>query len=119
MTVAVLGIDTSKKKFEASLLRGGKFRDKSFNNNEEGFGKLAAWLQKQGVERVHACMEATGTYAEELATFLSSQGHKVSTVNPACIKAYGESKLTRNKRDKSDAHLIACYCESERPEVWI
>src|SRR5207248_1715235 len=81
--------------------------------------KLAAWLQKQAVERVHACMEATGTYGEELAIFLSSQGHKVSIVNPACIKAYGESKLTRNKTDKSDAHLIARYCESEKPEAWI
>jgi transposase len=118
MTTAVLGIDIAKKKFEASLLREGKFRDKSFNNSEEGFAKLAAWLKKQAVERVHACMEATGTYGEELAIFLSSQGHKVSIVNPACIKAYGESKLTRNKTDKSDAHLIALYCESQKPEVW-
>ena len=118
MTVTILGVDIAKKKFEATLIQEGKFRDKEFNNNEEGFGKLAAWLEKQGVERVHACMEATGTYGEELALFLSSQGHKVSIVNPACIKAYGESKLTRNKTDKSDAHLIARYCESQKPEVW-
>ena len=119
MTIAILGIDIAKKKFEAALIRERKTRDKSFNNNEEGFTKLAAWLQKQAVERVHACMEATGTYGEELAIFLSSQGHKVSIVNPACIKAYGESKLTRNKTDKSDAPLIARYCESEKPEGWI
>ena len=118
MTQAVLGIDISKKKYHAALLRGGKFRDNSFSNDEEGFGKLAAWLDKQEVERVHACMEATGAYGEELAVFLCSRGHRVSIVNPACIKAYGESKLTRNKTDRSDAHLIAHYCESEKPGAW-
>jgi transposase len=118
MTTVVLGIDIAKKKFEASLLREGKFRDKSFNNDEEGFAKLAAWLEKQAVERVHACMEATGTYGEDLAIFLTSQEHKVSIVNPACIKSFAASKLTRNKTDKSDAHLIALYCESHKPEAW-
>ena len=41
MTIAILGIDIAKQKFEATLIREGKYRDKSFNNNEEGFTKLA------------------------------------------------------------------------------
>jgi transposase len=119
MTIAVLGIDIAKEKFDAALLREGKYRDKTFANNADGFAKLTAWLAKQGVAKVHACLEATGTYGEELSYYLVEQGHIVSVVNPACIKAYGVSKLIRNKADKIDAHLIAQYCESQHPVAWI
>ena len=46
------------------------------------------------------------------------QGHTLSIVNPALIKAFGQSKLRRNKTDKSDAKLIAEFAQSHRPAAW-
>ena len=42
----------------------------------------------------------------------------VSVVNPARIKAFGESELLRTKNDKTDAKLIARFCESQKPTAW-
>lgn len=42
----------------------------------------------------------------------------MSVVNPARIKRYGESKLHRNKTDKTDTDLIAEFCLKEKPALW-
>jgi transposase len=79
-----LGIDISKAKFDAALLGpGGKMRHKVFANDPAGFRHLLSWLRSWGAQPVHACLEATGTYGEALAAFLSEQGHTVSLINPA------------------------------------
>jgi transposase len=33
------------------------------------------WLEKQGIKKVHACLEATGNYGEDLAIYLHEAGH--------------------------------------------
>ena len=119
MTYSILGIDISKLKFDACLiLQTGKFRHRVFPNTGSGFEQLSAWLLKQKVERVHACMEATGTYAQPLALSLHEAGHVVSVVNPAKIKAYAQSHLSRTKTDKADAQLIAQFCQERDPPQW-
>ena len=119
MTQSVLGIDISKLKLDLCLLRdNGKLKHKVFSNAATGFLQLSAWLQKQKVECVHACMEATGTYGDALATYLSDAGHRVSIINPAVIKAYAQSYLSRTKTDKVDATLIARFCHERKPPQW-
>jgi transposase len=119
MTLPPLGLDISKLKFNACLLReGGKLRHKVFPNTASGFSQLADWLTKQGAARVYACMEATGTYGDSLATYLHERGHTVSQVNPAAIKAYARSHLSRTKTDRVDAALIAGFCSERRPPEW-
>jgi len=119
MTLPPLGLDIAKLKFNACLLRAdGKLRHKVFANNPSGFSQLSDWLAGQGVERVHACLEATGTYGDALATYLHEQGHTVSVVNPAAIKAYAQSHLSRTKNDRVDAALIAGFCAERRPPAW-
>ena len=119
MTTSPLGIDISKLKFDVCLVRaGGKFRHRVFSNSPAGFAQLSAWLLKQKVERAHACLEATGSYGEALTTYLHEAGHVVSVVNPAAIKAYGQSYLSRTKTDKADATLIAQFCAERRPPAW-
>ena len=87
-----VGIDVSKEKLDVALLREqGKFRDKVVANTRKGFEELRAWLAKQGVTGAHVCMEATGSYWEELAEFLVDAGFEVSVVNPALIRKYSES----------------------------
>ena len=114
----VLGIDLAKKKFDVALLNNGKCRSKVFENNPAGFSELHAWLAKNDVATVHACMEATGSYGEALARFLHEAGHCVSVINPARIKAFGKSELLRTKNDKTDAKLIARFCEKMEPTLW-
>src|SRR3972149_1070691 len=115
---AILGIDVSKEKFDVALLRGSKYKHKKFTNSKKGFEELTRWLGKLGVETLHACMESTGVYGEELAEYLYDQGFKVSVVNPARIKGFAQSELIRSKTDKVDASLIARFCAAMKPSPW-
>jgi len=116
---ATLGIDIAKLNFDAALLIDKKFYCKKFSNTQNGFNKLAIWLQSKKVISVHACMEATGNYGLTLAEFLSDQRFDVSIVNPASVKGFAQSQLTRNKTDKADAKLIAQFTQVLIPGVWI
>lgn len=118
MSSVILGIDIAKSKFDCCLLVNTKAKHKVCKNSQEGFAELSAWLDRQGVATVHACMEATGVYGEELAAFLYNAGHTVSIVNPAQIKGFAQSALTRTKTDKVDAKLIALFCQALQPAPW-
>lgn len=119
MTEPVLGIDIAKLKFNVCLIQlNGKLKHKVFPNTLSGFEQLRQWLIKQGVEHLRACMEATGTYSEALALFLYEAGHTVSVVNPAAIKAFAGSRLSRTKTDRVDAELIARFCLTQAPPAW-
>lgn len=113
-----LGIDVSKDSFHGELSLEGKLRHRKFANRQPGFVELSNWLVKHKVEQVHICLEATGCYSEPLALYLYEQGHLVSVVNPAQIKAFGRSELLRNKDDRPDAGLIRRFCEKQQPPAW-
>jgi len=115
----ILGIDIAKTTFHVALmLPNGKLRHKQFANTAAGFTALSHWLSAHKINQVHGCLEATGTYGDALAEYLYQTGHRVSIVNPARIKAYAKSELTRNKTDRIDATLIARYCEKQQPPSW-
>lgn len=119
MTAPALGIDIAKLKFNACLIQqSGKLKHKVFPNTPTGFTQLLEWLSKQDVESVHACLEATGTYGEALALFLHQAGHTVSVINPAAVKAFAQSRLSRTKTDRVDAELIARFCQAQEPLGW-
>jgi len=115
---ANLGLDIAKAKFDAALLIGEKFKTKVFSNDPAGFAALSAWLAGQPVTVVQVCLEATGIYGLAVASYLHDQGHHVSIVNPAQIKAFGMTLLTRNKTDRADARLIARFGALHRPAAW-
>jgi transposase len=119
MTEPVLGIDIAKLKFNVCLINSqSKLKHKLFPNNSTGFEQLSEWLARQGVECVHACLEATGSYGEALALYLYHAGHTVSVVNPAAVKAFAGSGLSRTKTDRVDAALIARFCLAQAPVAW-
>ena len=118
MAGAVLGIDVAKDTIAVALLTDAQTYQTSFANTPEGAAKLGAWLRKRRVDRVHACLEATGSYGEELALALHAAGHLVSIVNPSRIAAYAKSQLARHKTDAVDALLIARFCLKEQPALW-
>jgi len=119
MREPALGIDIAKVKFNVCLInQSDKLRHKVFLNTATGFEQLQQWLSKQGVQRVHACLEATGTYGEALALFLHQTGHTVSVINPAAVKAFAQSRLSRTKTDRVDAELIARFTQAQEPSAW-
>ena len=119
MSQAYLGIDIAKKTFACSLRMGGKPAHRSFSNDAQGMQELDQWLAKHQVGEGHACMEATNRYWEELARHLQERGLRVSVVNPGRIHNYARSKLRRNKTDQLDADLIADFCATQQPPLWV
>jgi transposase len=113
----VLGIDVGKQHLDCELL-GDKRATKKVTNSTRGFEQVVAWLRNRKIERVHACMEATGGWSDELAFFLHNHGHVVSIVNPMQIRAFGQSELSRTKTDRADAGLIARFCAAMHPAPW-
>ena len=123
MKLPALGIDIAKLKFDVCLMNTeGKLRHKVFPNTLPGFAQLTIWLTKQGATppEVHACMEATGTYGEALAYHLHAAGHIVSVINPAAVKAFAGSRLSRTKTDRVDASVdrpLLCGATASRVDA--
>ena len=118
MDITILGIDIAKKKFDAVILHNQRSFHKKFSNDYKGFDKLLVWLQEKNISHVHACLEATGVYGEDLSCFLHQREFLVSVVNPMRIKAFANSELRRNKTDKADAETIARFCKIHKPSLW-
>jgi len=119
-----LGIDIAKDKFDVALVIDAnadpiRFKMKSFSNSIGGFAKLTDWIGAKASGPVHVCMEATGSYWEQLAEHLCDAGLLVSVVNPAPIKKESESWSMRNKTDEVDARMIARFCLAKRPRPWV
>jgi transposase len=118
-----IGIDVSKGTLDVCLLReNGKRFKKVFANDPVGFAKLLRWitslLGETTSEALHFCLEATGTYSQGIATFLSEAGYLVSVVNPFLVKHYAQGAGLRNKTDRVDASTIADYCQKHHPAPW-
>lgn len=114
----ILGIDVAKAILVVVLLNEQREHRAEFANSAAGLSKLLTWLAKHCPSPVHACLEATGSYGEELAQALFDAGHTVSIVNPARIAAYAKVQAARHKTDQVDAALIARYCQREQPAAW-
>jgi transposase len=119
-TLARLGVDIAKAKFDVALyLSDGALHQHTFSNDSIGFSQLLAWLQARlkGSELLVG-IEATGTYWMALALALYEQGYHVSILNPAYVKAHGQSSGVRTKTDRSDARLIGDYIGKQDCERW-
>ena len=118
MAEPALGIDVSKDTLDVNIIVRGKPRGRRFANASEGWRALIVWLGQHKLERVHACLEATGRYSLGVALALHEAGHIVSLVNPAQIKDLSRTKLGRNKTDKVDAALIRDFAALFVPPAW-
>ena len=116
----IIGIDIAQDKFDLVLLRAEHEPAAAvFENTRQGFEQCQRFLKKRQAHLAHACMEATGVYYEDLAHFLHDQGYAVSVVNPLQIKAYAQSQLRRNKTDQVDAAVLADFCRTQNPPLWV
>ena len=117
--IVAVGVDIAKVKFDVAVLLGAKWRMKTFANTTVGFAALVGWLKGLSESSVHVCMEATGSYFEPLASYLSDAGIRVSVVNPYQIAQFGRATGERNKTDRQDAKVIARFCQTQVPAAWL
>jgi transposase len=115
----VLGVDIAKRKFDCALLNEARFRTKVFENNAAGIEACVRWIVRHAGQAVHACLEATGPYAQALAEALYDAGHTVSLINPARSRAFAESLGVRTKTDAVDARTLARFCQALKPAPWM
>jgi len=112
----IVGVDIAKAKFDAALpgALGKGLKGQTFENNPQGFAQFRAWVG--GPARVG--IEATGPYWMSLAEDLHRAGWTVFLLNPAFVKAHGDSAGRRHKTDRADAALIADYVRTHNCEPW-
>jgi len=119
----ILGIDVSKDELAVRLQNEiGEFKEGTFTNSTKGFNQLRKWIKPVKLAALHACMEATNVYWEEVALYLHEHGAAVSVVNPMRIKGYAQSQMQRNKTDQLDARVIADFCAATpdlKQHLWV
>ncbi len=115
-----LGIDVSKDTLDIALLDSatGEIITNKVPNSIEGHQALQAWLHDHDVFEVHVCMEATGTYGDQVARYLYAQGHSISMLNPIQAKRFSQMQLKRNNTDQVDAILLAKLCQVSDIKLW-
>ena len=117
-----LGIDVAKAKLDCLLLDSSQDRRRSkvVANTPEGWQSLVQWLAKHGVARddVHAILEPTGVYHEQVLFALANAGIAVSLVNPAQLRNFAQGLGIHTKTDACDSAVLARFGAMVGPAPW-
>ena len=105
-----IGIDVSKSTLDVVLYStdlGKKSPHLNVSNTKEGFKEIINWLKLQKIKlnKAFFCMEFTGIYSDDIASFLNEKKLSYTRVSPLHMKR--SMGLTRGKNDKIDAYYIA------------
>ena len=119
------GADLAKQSLELALWGHEDLPQRkvsSFPRTRDAAPALLAWMKAQAPEgaRLGLVMESTGTFAEELATWLLDLEPELylAIVNPIQIHAYIKSLGLRNKTDSLDARALAGFGPERKPRAW-
>ena len=118
-----IGIDFSKEKFDATVIRTsaeGEVREHGeFKNKADGYKAFLRWVTRKSGNLPTSswlfCGENTGIYGESLAVWLSSKGFDVWIENALAIKR--SMGLVRGKSDKIDSMRIAEYAKEKQDKA--
>jgi len=119
-----IGIDVSKKTFDAALIKNFNRQiiiHAQFENTQQGLEAFTKWLKAQGVsmdDSTVVCMEHTGIYNYPILQYLLNTQMLVwLEMAPQIKQSLG---IQRGKTDKLDAIRIARYAYKEREDmkVW-
>ena len=112
-----IGIDFSKEKFDATVIKAegveerAERRHEVFENKVGGFRRLIRWVNsvvdEQDTSLWLFCGENTGGYSKSLCNYLYGSGYDMWLENALSIKR--SSALQRTKSDKADSGIIAEY----------
>lgn len=115
---AYVGIDIAKAKLDVAVWQGPTWHHRTFRQTPDDWAALVTWLAALGAAGAPVCLEATGVYADAVARVLYEAKYAVSILNPAVLKAFRQSTLTRTKNDRTDAALLARYGAAHQPMRW-
>lgn len=116
-----IGIDFSKKTFDATMLRecddhNEELGYKQFDNTRKGYKDFYRWARSTAPKGTRAewllCGETTGIYSEGLAQWAYSKGLDIWIENAYSIKH--SLGLTRGKDDRLDSRRIATYAQEKK-----
>ncbi len=115
-----VGIDISKKTFDAALIMGGDttlIKHQVFKQNATGFAAFSQWLEHHKIagEEVLICMEHTGLYTYGIIDYLTAAGLHLWVEMPLRIKK--SMGLQRGGDDKAAAIQIALYAYRYKDQV--
>ena len=105
MTEIVCGVDVSKRRLDAHVVRSGAFE--SFSNDAAGIAALADFCRQHGVQLV--AMEASGGYERQPFLMLWAAGIPCGLTNPKSVRRYAEAMGILEKTDRLDASVIARF----------
>jgi len=115
-TIYWAGIDLAKLTFQMAVWGHqelGEMDIRLFKRTRKAMKGVLDWLRAMASEGmpIGVVMEATGTFAEEMAGWLLDldPGLVVAIVNPGQTSAFIQSLGLRNKTDDLDARAIARY----------
>jgi len=106
-----VGIDVSKKRWDAHLLPAGK--SLSLTADSRGLQELRNTLASAG--HCLVVVEATGGLEKRLVAELLDAGHRVARVNPRQARDFARSLGQLAKTDKIDAMVLALFAEKLQP----
>ena len=119
-----IGIDFSKKTFDATVLKANLLHEKGehmqFSNNKNGALKLIKWVEKIGArEECLFCGEDTGLYSKIVSETIVNEGCFMWLDSALRIKR--SLGISREKNDKKDSRDIALYAArfNDRAEYYI
>lgn len=116
-----IGIDFSKKTFDATILKeyddhNEELGYKQFDNNKKGYQNFYSWLRSVAPKSTKSqwllCGETTGIYSEGLSQWAYYKGLDIWIENAYSIKH--SLGLTRGKDDKLDSRRIATYAQEKK-----
>ena len=115
MNKTFIGIDFSKKTFDATILFRGNLNDKGiheqFDNNKTGFNRFERWIKnnvgRDAQESTLLCGENTGLYSRLVSETLYKRGYTMWLESALQIKR--SLGLNRGKNDIKDSRDIAEY----------
>ena len=119
------GVDLAKLTFQVAIwghLSFPEMQCRSFDRTRKAMKGFLAWLRDQtpAGAKLGLVMEATGTFAEEMASWLMDLDSTLwlAIVNPGQTSAFIKSLGFRNKTDDLDAKGLAKYGQERRPVPW-
>ena len=112
-----IGIDFSKEKFDATLIKAEGLKEcapsvhEVFDNKTSGFRRLVKWVEGQSdglpADSRLFCGENTGGYSIALSNYLYASGYKIWL--ECAYKIKHSAGIQRVKNDKADSRAIAEY----------
>ena len=112
-----IGIDFSKEKFDATLIKAEGLKEcapsvhEVFDNKTSGFRRLVKWVKGQSdglpADSRLFCGENTGGYSIALSNYLYASGYKIWL--ECAYKIKHSAGIQRVKNDKADSRAIAEY----------